>query len=203
MGRILSRSCWRTAARARQQGASRQRCAPLSFKIRCRLLCLPVAHTFVFTCPATTVSTNFRRLNLKRGGGGSRIGAKVRSTRHGHWRLSLFSAHPTEIPFPTTHQTKFSRAYKKKNHKNYVGSDKCYKCGGTVREPGVGGSAKNRPPQPMASLLSMLSPATRPPSPHHIGALGQQVQVDTECATAHGKCVGMDCRRSRARYCRG
>jgi hypothetical protein len=48
---------------------------------------------------------NFQRLNLKRGGGGHRIGAKA----------------------------KFSKSFKKKNHKNYVGKGYCYSCGQPVR----------------------------------------------------------------------
>ena len=51
---------------------------------------------------ANVVSTNFRRLNLKRGKGGFRIGARQ----------------------------KFSSAFKRKNHKNYVSrSSSCFTCG--------------------------------------------------------------------------
>lgn len=204
VGRVLSRGCWRTAARASQQGAPRQRCAAPLCQAMIPAVFPAVAHTLVLTCPATTVSTNFRRLNLKRGGGGSRIGAKVRRTRRGRRSVAIVPflqliptlPHLRKQPFPTTHQTKFSRAYKKKNHKNYVGSDKCYKCGGTVRETGVGESAINTTANGLDAQPCDLTAV----SLHHAGALGQQVQVNAKCATAHGKCMGMDCRRSRARH---
>ena len=47
------------------------------------------------------VSTNFKRLNLRRGKSGFRLGARAR----------------------------YSRAYKRKNHRNHVGKNFCYSCG--------------------------------------------------------------------------
>lgn len=54
---------------------------------------------------ATVVSTNFKRLNLRKKGSGHRIGARA----------------------------KYSKGYKKKNHRNFVGKNFCYSCGTEVR----------------------------------------------------------------------
>lgn len=73
------------------------------------------------------VSNNFRRQFIQKRGSGYRIGARVSSSKTNESsKLSKKPPQSLSIPLP---QAKYSRAYKRKHHRHYVGKDVCLRCG--------------------------------------------------------------------------